>query len=57
MAKGKVVNQKKDVAATWQEALKEFLWWKKAGGLSERTLQDYLGKYYGLQMLESDHYT
>lgn len=37
---------------TWQEALEQFIWWKQAGGLSERTVEDYRGhierffKYY-----------
>lgn len=32
---------KKEVPATWEEALQEFLFWKQGQGLAERTLADY----------------
>jgi len=41
MARGKVSNVRNEVPSTWKEALKEFLFWKQAQGLSERTLEDY----------------
>ena len=41
MAKGKVIRLKKDLPATWQEALEQFIFWKQAQGRRERTLSDY----------------
>ncbi|MFZ5650121.1 MAG: hypothetical protein ACOY4I_04600 [Bacillota bacterium] len=41
MAKGKVLEIRKDITGTWQEALEGFLFWKQAQGLSETTLKDY----------------
>jgi len=41
MARKKDLNVKKEVPATWKEALQEFLFWKQAQGLSERTVKDY----------------
>jgi site-specific recombinase XerD len=40
MAKGKVVAIKKECPATWEEALRQFLWWKQEG-VSKRTVEDY----------------
>ena len=41
MAKRKVLTIKKEVPATWGEALQAFSFWKQAHGVSERTIQDY----------------
>ncbi len=41
MAKGKVLALKREIPKTWEEALQEFLFWKQAQGLAERTLTDY----------------
>ena len=41
IAKRKVLAIKKEVPATWEEGLQEFLFWKQDQGLAERTLADY----------------
>lgn len=41
MGRSKVVSIQKEVPATWEEALQQFLWWKQAQGLSKRTVEDY----------------
>jgi len=37
----KVLRIRKDVPATWEEALQQFLWFKQAQGVSDTTLGDY----------------
>jgi len=45
----------------WQEALGQFLWWKQAGGVSKRTLEDYeryikgFFKYYPQAFVNSEN--
>ncbi|AGL03530.1 tyrosine-type recombinase/integrase [Desulfoscipio gibsoniae] len=39
--KTRVIKLVEDHETTWEEALKEYLLWKKAEGRSERTLKDY----------------
>jgi hypothetical protein len=41
MGKAKVLRINKVVNETWEKALQNFLWWKQAQGVSERTKQDY----------------
>ncbi len=41
MPKGKVLKLHKDTPATWEEALKQFLWWKQGEQVSKRTIEDY----------------
>ncbi|MQL54012.1 tyrosine-type recombinase/integrase [Desulfofundulus thermobenzoicus] len=41
MAKGKVLKLRKDVPATWEEALQQFIWWKQGEQKSKRTIEDY----------------
>lgn len=41
MAKGKVLKLRKDVPATWEEALQQFLFWKQGEQKSKRTIEDY----------------
>ncbi|MDK2887931.1 MAG: integrase/recombinase XerD [Thermoanaerobacter sp.] len=41
MAKGKVLRIRKDVPATWGEALQQFLLWKQGEQKSKRTIEDY----------------
>lgn len=41
MAKAKVLRIDKNKPVTWDEALKGFLCWKQAQGVSERTMKDY----------------
>lgn len=41
MAKSRNLRVKKVVPDTWEEALEQFLCWKKAEGLSNTTLEDY----------------
>jgi len=41
LAKGKVLKLRKDVPATWEEALQQFLSWKQGEQKSKRTIEDY----------------
>ncbi len=41
MGKGKVLRINKELTETWEEALKQFLWWKQAQEMSKRTIEDY----------------
>ncbi|TDA70644.1 MAG: site-specific integrase [Clostridia bacterium] len=37
----KVLRMDKAAPETWEDALKQFLWWKQAQGVSDTTLEDY----------------
>lgn len=39
MAKKKVVQFRKDLPSTWEEALQQYLWFKQAEGLREVTIR------------------
>ncbi|MEW5953310.1 MAG: hypothetical protein AB1815_06095 [Bacillota bacterium] len=41
MAKRKVLSARGNLPETWEEAMKGFLFWKQAQGMSQRTLKDY----------------
>jgi len=41
-SKGRKVSKVTQVSVTWEEALRDFLFWKQAQGLSQTTLEDYV---------------